>query len=245
MGERIPVGADHAASACRSTLGHRRPQGDGERPHSALTQGPCHRRCLCLLFFRRPRPRQAVSYRAASRRLDRLVGSGYSGRNVVGRCARDRAASRKVRGRRVERKLHQIALGQNGSHGSARTRVHRAGPIGRRRPAARVSPCADTRRGRTSLLRNGHSPGQCAGWSAETRIGHAFERLGCLRVEFKTDSLNEPSRTALLGIGATFEGIFRNHMVMPGGRMRHSAYYSVIDDEWPAVRDGLERSLAR
>ena len=76
-------------------------------------------------------------------------------------------------------------------------------------------------------------------------LGHAFDTIGCRRVEFKTDSLNEPSRTALLGIGAQFEGIFRNHMVMPGGRMRHSAYYSVIDDEWPAVRAGLERPLAR
>ena len=76
-------------------------------------------------------------------------------------------------------------------------------------------------------------------------LGHAFDVLGCRRVEFKTDSLNEPSRTALLGIGAQFEGIFRNHMVMPGGRMRHSAYYSVIDEEWPAVRAGLEQSLAR
>jgi RimJ/RimL family protein N-acetyltransferase len=76
-------------------------------------------------------------------------------------------------------------------------------------------------------------------------LGHAFDTLGCRRVEFKTDSLNEPSRTALLGIGARFEGIFRNHMVMPDGRMRHSAYYSVIDEEWPAVRVALERSLAR
>ncbi len=76
-------------------------------------------------------------------------------------------------------------------------------------------------------------------------LTHAFETLGCRRVEFKTDSLNEPSRTALLGIGATFEGIFRNHMVMPGGRMRHSAYYSVIDDEWPRVKAGLEQSLTR
>jgi RimJ/RimL family protein N-acetyltransferase len=76
-------------------------------------------------------------------------------------------------------------------------------------------------------------------------LGHAFDTLGCRRVEFKTDSLNEPSRTALLGIGARFEGIFRNHMVMPDGRLRHSAYYSVIDEEWPAVRTGLERSLAR
>jgi RimJ/RimL family protein N-acetyltransferase len=76
-------------------------------------------------------------------------------------------------------------------------------------------------------------------------LAHAFDSVGCRRVEFKTDSLNEPSRTALLGIGATFEGIFRNHMVMPDGRMRHSAYYSVIDEEWPAVKAGLEQSLAR
>ena len=76
-------------------------------------------------------------------------------------------------------------------------------------------------------------------------LGHAFDVLGCRRVEFKTDSNNEPSRTALLGIGATFEGIFRNHMVMPGGRMRHSAYYSVIDEEWPSVKAGLERSIRR
>jgi RimJ/RimL family protein N-acetyltransferase len=76
-------------------------------------------------------------------------------------------------------------------------------------------------------------------------LSHAFDTLGCRRVEFKTDSLNEPSRTALLGIGAQFEGIFRNHMVMPEGRMRHSAYYSVIDEEWPAVRARLVQSLAR
>ena len=75
-------------------------------------------------------------------------------------------------------------------------------------------------------------------------LGHAFDQLGANRVEFKTDSRNEPSRTALLGIGATFEGIFRNHMVMPDGPLRHSAYYSVISDEWPAVRARLEGSLA-
>jgi RimJ/RimL family protein N-acetyltransferase len=76
-------------------------------------------------------------------------------------------------------------------------------------------------------------------------LEHAFDRLGCRRVEFKTDSNNEKSRQALLGIGAQFEGIFRNHMVMPGGRMRHSAYYSVIDDEWPVVKARLEGLLAR
>jgi N-acetyltransferase len=76
-------------------------------------------------------------------------------------------------------------------------------------------------------------------------LTHAFEVLGCRRVEFKTDSNNEPSRTALLGIGATFEGIFRKHMVMPGDGVRHSAWYSVIDDEWPAVKARLEDSLRR
>jgi N-acetyltransferase len=76
-------------------------------------------------------------------------------------------------------------------------------------------------------------------------LTHAFEVLGCRRVEFKTDSNNEPSRTALLGIGATFEGIFRKHMVMPGDGVRHSAWYSVIDDEWPLVKAGLEESLRR
>jgi RimJ/RimL family protein N-acetyltransferase len=76
-------------------------------------------------------------------------------------------------------------------------------------------------------------------------LRHAFDTLGCRRVEFKTDALNEPSRTALLGIGARFEGIFRNHMVMPEGRMRDSAYYSVIDSEWPDVRAALEAGLRR
>jgi RimJ/RimL family protein N-acetyltransferase len=91
-------------------------------------------------------------------------------------------------------------------------------------------------------------PWQRSGANREAKLlqlGYAFETVGCRRVEFKTDSLNEPSRNALLGIGATFEGIFRNHMVMPEGRMRHSAYYSVIDEEWPSVKARLEASLAR
>jgi len=91
-------------------------------------------------------------------------------------------------------------------------------------------------------------PWQRSGANREAKLlmlGHAFDVVGCRRVEFKTDSLNEPSRTALLGIGAQFEGIFRNHMVMPDGRMRHSAYYSVIDDEWLRVKSRLEALLAR
>lgn len=74
-------------------------------------------------------------------------------------------------------------------------------------------------------------------------LSHAFDAWACRRVEFKTDSRNERSRAALLGIGATFEGIFRNHMVMPDGPMRHSAYYSVIDDEWPDLKARLERLI--
>ena len=91
-------------------------------------------------------------------------------------------------------------------------------------------------------------PWQRSGANREAKLlqlRHAFEVLGCRRVEFKTDSRNEASRNALLGIGAQFEGIFRNHMVMPEGPMRHSAWYSVIDEEWPAVRERLEASLAR
>jgi N-acetyltransferase len=76
-------------------------------------------------------------------------------------------------------------------------------------------------------------------------MSHAFDALGMRRVEFKTDALNEQSRAAILGIGAQFEGIFRKHMVMTGGRARDSAYYSVIDSEWPDVRAHLQARLAR
>lgn len=89
-------------------------------------------------------------------------------------------------------------------------------------------------------------PWQGSGLNSEAKLllmEHAFERLGCHRVEFKTDSLNERSRAALRGIGATEEGIFRNHMVTRSGRLRHSAYYSVIDDEWPVVKDRLAAKL--
>ena len=75
-------------------------------------------------------------------------------------------------------------------------------------------------------------------------LRHAFETLGCLRVEFKTDSLNDRSRRALLRIGAIEEGTFRNHMITSGGRIRHSVYYSVIDSEWPEVKLRLEERLA-
>jgi N-acetyltransferase len=76
-------------------------------------------------------------------------------------------------------------------------------------------------------------------------LDHAFDDLGANRVEFKTDARNDPSRTALLGIGASFEGIFRRHMIVQQGVLRDSAYYSVIVDEWPAVRRHLEQRVER
>jgi RimJ/RimL family protein N-acetyltransferase len=74
-------------------------------------------------------------------------------------------------------------------------------------------------------------------------LRHAFETLGCIRVELKTDSLNEKSRAAILRIGAKEEGIFRNHMITSSGRLRHSVYFSIVDWEWPAVKARLESLL--
>jgi N-acetyltransferase len=76
------------------------------------------------------------------------------------------------------------------------------------------------------------------------QLRHAFETLGCIRVEFKTDVLNIKSRQALARICATEEGTFRNHMLMPGGRIRHSVYFSIIHDEWPRVKAHLEGLVA-
>jgi N-acetyltransferase len=74
---------------------------------------------------------------------------------------------------------------------------------------------------------------------------HAFDDEGFLRVEFKTDAQNERSRAALAALPAQFEGVFRKHMLVRGGERRDSAWYSVIDDDWPAVKAGLRERLAR
>jgi RimJ/RimL family protein N-acetyltransferase len=76
-------------------------------------------------------------------------------------------------------------------------------------------------------------------------MGHAFDELGCIRVEFKTDAKNERSRAALEALPARFEGIFRKHMVVRDGALRDSAWYSVTDEEWPAVRQNLLDRLSR
>ena len=75
------------------------------------------------------------------------------------------------------------------------------------------------------------------------QLGYAFETLGCMRVELKTHAGNERSRGAMERMGATFEGIHRKHRLVPGVGVRDTAWYSVLDDEWPRVRDGLRARL--
>jgi len=75
-------------------------------------------------------------------------------------------------------------------------------------------------------------------------LRHAFEELGMHRVEFKTDAKNERARAALAALPAEFEGIHRKHMVVRGGERRDSAWYAVIDDDWPVVKAALERRIA-
>ena len=89
-------------------------------------------------------------------------------------------------------------------------------------------------------------------WSTGTNVeakllmlGHAFETWGCRRVELKTDARNERSRGAMEAMGATFEGIHRHHMLVREGENRDSAWYAVLDDDWPRVHDGLVARLAR
>jgi N-acetyltransferase len=74
-------------------------------------------------------------------------------------------------------------------------------------------------------------------------LWYAFDVLGCRRVEFKTDAANARSRAAFAKMGATEEGVFRKHMIYPDGRNRDSVYFSILDDEWPKVRETLEQRL--
>jgi N-acetyltransferase len=75
-------------------------------------------------------------------------------------------------------------------------------------------------------------------------LRHAFEGWGCMRVELKTDALNQKSRNAILRIGAKEEGTLRRHLITWTGRVRDTVYFSILDDEWPTVRAALEARLA-
>jgi N-acetyltransferase len=76
-------------------------------------------------------------------------------------------------------------------------------------------------------------------------LQHAFETLGCIRVQLKTDLRNERSQKAIERIGAVREGILRNHMILPDGYYRHSVYYSILDTEWPDVKKRLQDMMSR
>ena len=76
-------------------------------------------------------------------------------------------------------------------------------------------------------------------------LHHAFERLGCVRVEFKTDARNLRSQKAIERIGATREGVLRQHMIVQDNHLRDSVYYSVLDSEWPRVKEHLGALVVR
>ena len=85
------------------------------------------------------------------------------------------------------------------------------------------------------------------GANVETKyllLRNAFESWGAMRVEFKTDARNLRVRGALLGVGASFEGIFRKHMILPDS-IRDSAWYAIVDDDWPRVKSMLEEKVAK
>lgn len=74
-------------------------------------------------------------------------------------------------------------------------------------------------------------------------LTYAFEEVGCIRVELKTDRLNERSRRAILRLGASEEGTLRQHMITVSGRLRDTVYYSILDHEWPVVKARLAARL--
>jgi RimJ/RimL family protein N-acetyltransferase len=76
-------------------------------------------------------------------------------------------------------------------------------------------------------------------------LTHAFETWKCIRVELKTDALNEKSRSAILRLGAKQEGIFRQHMICGSGRLRDTVYFSILDNEWQSVKENLLQKLGR
>jgi RimJ/RimL family protein N-acetyltransferase len=76
-------------------------------------------------------------------------------------------------------------------------------------------------------------------------LRHAFETLGAIRVQLKTDSRNIRSQAAIERIGAVKEGVLRNHMILPDGVIRHSVFYSIIDSEWEGVKQRLEKLMRK
>jgi len=87
----------------------------------------------------------------------------------------------------------------------------------------------------------------CRAFNTEAKLlmlAHAFERMGCVRVEFRVNEPNRRSRTAVARLGAKEEGILRHSQIAPDGRLLDWVHYSILRDEWPGVRLGLEQKLA-
>jgi RimJ/RimL family protein N-acetyltransferase len=121
---------------------------------------------------------------------------------------------------------------------------HKAGVVGSTRFLALRPEHRSVEIGWTWL----HPSAWRTGANAEAKLlmlAHAFDRWGCRRVELKTDALNDRSRRAIEALGASFEGIHRRHMLVRGGENRDTAWYSILDDEWPDVRARLLERLGR
>jgi RimJ/RimL family protein N-acetyltransferase len=87
-----------------------------------------------------------------------------------------------------------------------------------------------------------------SGVNSETKLlmlGHAFDELGCVAVEFRTHFFNSTSRAAIERLGAKLDGVLRSHQVLPDGSRRDTVVYSILDIEWPAVRNNLRYRLDR
>ncbi|MET0900795.1 MAG: GNAT family protein [Mycobacterium sp.] len=86
------------------------------------------------------------------------------------------------------------------------------------------------------------------GVNSETKLlmlGHAFDVLGCVAVEFRTHFFNSTSRAAIERLGAKLDGVLRSHQLLPDGSRRDTVVYSILDIEWPAVRANLQFRLSR
>ena len=220
--------------------------------HPEAGPGPA-RRALPL----RPLPGAgARDLAAASERARRArsSGSSRSAASTATACASRRATPRSgpgsTAGSRRGRRLRPLVR-RPGSRRRARRRVVLRDDLARDRRADRQLLVPDVRPEHDGLEIGWtwlHPSAWRTGANVEAKLlmlGHAFDELGCMRVEFKTDARNERSRAALEALGASFEGIFRKHMLMPLTGVRDSAYYSITDDEWPELRERLAARLER
>ena len=148
----------------------------------------------------------------------------------------------RVRGAREPRALPRVVRVGADALGFAHSSTARSSGTRATSTCARTTACS------RSATRGSTRQAWGTGANTEAKLlllQHAFEDEGFLRVEFKTDARERArSRAALAALPAEFEGVFRKHMLVRGGERRDSAWYAVIDDDWPAVKANLERRLS-